>query len=77
VAIKLIDPETMDAFGDLVAKEVAIWSALGRHPHLAALKEVYQGRRRTCFVSGAPGTRLMQALQAAACCPACMLVAAL
>lgn len=52
VAVKVIDADTLRDFGDLVAKEVTIWSAIGAHPRTAALQAIYQNSRQMCFVSG-------------------------
>jgi hypothetical protein len=54
---QVLSPSTLAAYGDLVEKEVRIWCRLGRHPHVAALREIRAGPPGLAFVSGEAGWR--------------------
>lgn len=67
VALKVIKSSAYAEYAEVVEREAYIWSAVGSHPHIAALRAVYKSPKRYMFVTGVCGPRIPRALLLPAC----------
>ncbi|KAG1663916.1 hypothetical protein FOA52_002232 [Chlamydomonas sp. UWO 241] len=51
VAVKLIKPDAIAGYSNVIEREVAVWSAIGEHPHVAGLYDALRSETGVYYVS--------------------------